>query len=215
MPGSRGGVAIRAQSRRYTSTDAIAWTFAGIVATHGDSPGQEGACEHDVDFLADGRLICVYRTDGGDGYPDHRRAPFMKTTSSDDGKTWTKPVAMPDDVLSARPQLLMATPTGPLLLTGGRPYLNLWASTDGLGERWDTYNIAARHNLGSDDYKFCDAFANSTSAWQGSTCYNSLQRVDGGDVLVCYDNVGTAPPAAPLECQADPVTTFCMRVSVD
>ena len=50
--------------------------------------------------------------------------------------------------------------------------------------------------------------------------YTSLQRVADGPsgakrVLVCYDRMGTEPPAAPPECQPDRVETFCMRVSIN
>ena len=73
-----------------------------------------------VPQTADGNLLVVFRTDGGDGYPDHTHKPFMKVRSTDQGLTWSKPVSLPPGVLSARPQLLLLAPKGPLLLTGGQ-----------------------------------------------------------------------------------------------
>ena len=67
----------------------------------------------------DGSLLVVFRVDGGDGYPHHSHKPFMKVSSRDQGRTWSKPVSLPPNVLSARPQMLMLASGGPLLLTGG------------------------------------------------------------------------------------------------
>ena len=121
---------------------------------------------------------------------------------------------------SARPMLL-AVPGGPLLLSGGRPFLNLWVSSDGLGTAWEAVNLAGEHNRRQPDpaLRFCDAFANGTSTWLESTCYTSLQPVVPGPsaawaALVCYDDLGTEAPAAPPQCQhlQAGVHTFCMKV---
>ena len=67
--------------------------------------------------------------------------------------------------------------------------------------------------------RYCDAFANGTSTWIESTCYNSLQQVadDPGTgrprALVCYDRMGTEAPVAPARCQPAIVYTFCMLIS--
>ena len=145
----------------------------------------------------------------------------MKVISRDSGHSWSLPVSLPDHVLSARPQMLMMSPKGPLLLTGGRPHLMLWVSHDGTGNDWDPINLAQEHNRRQKDpsLKFCEAFANGTSTWLESTCYNSIQRIADSPngqptALVCYDRMGTEPPAAPKECQPSMVSTFCMKVSV-
>ena len=119
---------------------------------------------------ADGSLLIVYRTDGGDGWPDHQHKPFMKVKSSDQGHTWSSPVSLPSGVLSARPQMLMLTPSGPLLLTGGRPLLMLWMSADGNGDAWEAYNIAGQHNakVADQSLKYCEAFANGTLLLKGA-----------------------------------------------
>ena len=112
--------------------------------------------------------------------------------------------------------MLLMMQNGVLLLSGGRPYLNVWASMKGDGTNWISYNVAQKHNVGvktlnSTMWKFCNGFANGTSTWQGSTCYTSLMNVDDG-ALICYDNLGTASPVAPIECRTDPVLYFCMRI---
>ena len=118
---------------------------------------------------------------------------------------------MPGGVGSARPMLLKV-PKGPLLLTGGRPHLMLWVSADGMGSSWEAINLAGEHNkrvAPGEGFRFCDAFANGTSTWLESTCYNSLQLVspDAGpgtgeawSAIVCYDNLATQGPAAPTRC---------------
>src|SRR6266550_2278927 len=79
--------------------------------------GKEGPCEAALARLKDGRLLCVYRMDSG--------APYGHSFSDDDGKTWTEPAAMPDDVFSVQPSLAVLK-DGTIVLSGGRPGLFLW-----------------------------------------------------------------------------------------
>ena len=149
------------------------WGWRSQVADGLKTGGQEGANENAIVVLDDpGALLCIFRVDGGDGWPDHRHKPFMRVTSRDAGLHWSNPVSLPAHVLSARPQLVKL-PGGPLLLSGGRPMLGLWISVDGKGEGWSqTYNLAGYHNAGQPDKKlrFCEAFANGTADWLESTC---------------------------------------------
>jgi len=207
----------------FESADGRSWKWRSRAAAGVASAGEEGANENDMVVAADGSLLIVYRTDGGDGWPDHQHKPFMKVKSSDQGHTWSSPVSLPSGVLSARPQMLMLTPSGPLLLTGGRPLLMLWMSVDGNGDAWEAYNIAGQHNakVADQSLKYCEAFANGTSNWLESTCYNSIQHITPDPTsgfpraLLCYDRMGTEPPAAPLECQPEKVYTFCMQLTYD
>ena len=101
----------------------------------------------------------------------------------------------------------------------------LWVSADGSGGDWsvsNSYNIAGEHNRKQTDasLKFCPAFANGSSTWLESTCYNSLVRVADDPrtaqkrLLVCYDRMGTEAPVAPKHCQPEQVDTFCMQITV-
>jgi hypothetical protein len=71
------------------------------------------------------------RTDGGDGVPSHRTLPFLSSTSSDGGRSWTRAEPLPADMLSAQPKATVLG-NGALLVTAGRPGLDLWVSL-GLG----------------------------------------------------------------------------------
>ena len=191
-PPSGWGVLAHANIWLFESTDGVAWRYrsrvvsaAQVVAAVG---AEEGANENDLTALPDGRLLCIFRVDGGDGWPSHSHKPFMKAYSSNQGRTWTDPVSLSPAlrrpgaatpashfVGSARPMLLQI-PGGPLLLSGGRPYLMLWASEDG-GDTWEPHNLAAEHNRRQPDptLRFCDAFANGAGRpnevdrkWTGS-----------------------------------------------
>jgi hypothetical protein len=184
-----------------------------------------GANENDMVVDARGRLLVIFRVDGGDGFPHHSHKPYMQVRSTDGGFTWSKPVSLPPTMLSARPQMLMVGPDGPLIMTGGRPRLMLWVAWDGTGDSgWAEYNIASQHNKGlppQSNLSFCTAFANGSATWLESTCYTSIQKVgptvghpDSPAMLLCYDRMGTEPPAAPPECQPERVYTFCMQIAV-
>lgn len=209
----------------FESKDLREWTWRSLVAAGNATNGaEEGANENDICVLDDGSLLVVFRRDGGDGWPDHAHRSFMKVRSVN-GESWSEPEALPAHVLSARPQLLKI-PGGPLFLTGGRPHLMLWMSADGSGDDWsvsNTYNLAGEHNRKQTDssLKFCSAFANGSSTWLESTCYNSLVQVADDPktgqrrLLVCYDRMGTEGPVAPKQCQPEQVNTFCMQITVN
>jgi hypothetical protein len=117
----------------FSSTDRLRWKWRSLVCAGNVTGGEEGADENDMVLDASGALLVIFRVDGGDGYPAHDHKPFQMSRSKDAGLTWTAPLSIPPTpdgrmVGSARPQMLMLTPTGPLLLTGGRPFLMLWVS---------------------------------------------------------------------------------------
>jgi hypothetical protein len=207
----------------FQSTNLQTWRWRSLVAAGNATQGaEEGANENAIARLDDGSLLVVFRRDGGDGWPSHSHKSFMAVRSRDNGMSWSMPEALPPHVLSARPQLLKVD-NGPLFLTGGRPHLMLWVSADGSGRSWsESYNLAGEHNRRQLDasLRFCDAFANGTSTWLESTCYNSLVQVADDPhsgrkrLLVCYDRMGTEAPVAPKECQPKRVDTFCMQITV-
>lgn len=121
-----------------SSDHGVNWSLRSFIpwkAAFGDG---DGPGEPTTTRLADGRLLCVFRANA--------RAPYWKAFSSDEGHTWTDAVQMPTQ-WSVRPLLTVLPDSGLVVLTGGRPGINLWASADG-GEEWTRFNIAEKHNEG-------------------------------------------------------------------
>jgi hypothetical protein len=57
---------------------------------------QEGPNECDVVLLKDQKTLwAVMRVDGGDGTPSHRTLPFLASTSTDSGVSWTPAAPLP------------------------------------------------------------------------------------------------------------------------
>jgi hypothetical protein len=85
----------------FVSTDGgFAWEYAGVIAAN-VSGAEEGPCENDLTILKNGSVICVFRTDGGDGQPcagrigvnctegGHRMAPYgVAVSDSADFSRW-------------------------------------------------------------------------------------------------------------------------------
>jgi hypothetical protein len=70
---------------------------------------------------------------------------------------------MPPDILAAQPKAVVL-PNGALLLTAGRPGVDLFVSRDGFGQSWQRYSLPTFHNQlvatqsEAVDWKFCDAY---------------------------------------------------------
>jgi hypothetical protein len=190
----------------FKSTDGLLWKFVAVVASpHDCSSSVEGPNESALTKLANGDLLVVMRIDGGDG---GSLKPFVSTTSSDGGLSWSPPAPMADKagrgIGAARPKFLhVQTASGKrlLLLTGSRPGIFVWACTDtddpkgGSALAWDAYNIAAQHNGGlhgpnATSWAFGPeivAAKNFTQPYQ-SGGYQSLvhANVNGTSALVAY-----------------------------
>ena len=130
---------------------------------------QEGANENDLVLLKDNRTLwAVMRTvrrrdtrgqvwvasahqhyrcgqDSCDGEPSHRTLPFLTSRSTDRGRSWSPSTPLPDDMLSATPKATVLG-NGALLVSGGRPGVDLWVSADGFGEEWQRYSLPTYHN---------------------------------------------------------------------
>jgi|EP01046_Picozoa_sp_COSAG06_P016752 hypothetical protein len=137
------------------------WRYLSTIANESRWPAvphAEGMGEHSVSLTPSGRLVCVWRTNGG-----HHRAigpsgpgvlPYNFSVSLDgSGLTWSDPRVMRDvtgyTMGSAQPQLLFVPGSAPgrkgvVLLAGGRSGSFLWHSPD--GEHWSTLNLATAHN---------------------------------------------------------------------
>eukprot|EP01047_Picozoa_sp_COSAG01_P059360 COSAG01_NODE_7114_length_3344_cov_4.114946_3_plen_459_part_00 len=111
----------------------IRWEYRANISDT-NAFGGEGPCEPQFTQLSDGRILLLMRFTG---------TPLMKSISSDDGRTWTKPVTTPLWSVYANVVLL---PNDILVASSGRPGIGLWVCTDGVGNSWDFYNLAAIHN---------------------------------------------------------------------
>lgn len=119
----------------YRSTDfGHTWKIQGRILYRpdikADPRGQErnGFTEPGSLVMDDGSIICVLRTTDGTGI-----GPMYVTRSSDMGKTWSTPrVIAPNGVL---PRLLRLD-NGILVLSSGRPGVQLRFCTDGKGLKW-------------------------------------------------------------------------------
>lgn len=87
--------------------------------------GDNGFTEPTYEVLADSTFLCVMRTGSS--------SPMFKSYSYDRGSTWTEPVAFtPNGVM---PKLLKLN-NGVLVLTSGRPGIQIRFCFDKKGEKW-------------------------------------------------------------------------------
>lgn len=118
----------------YRSTDAgRSWQIQGRILYRPDASAdphaaaRDGFTEPAFEILGDGSLFAVLRTTDGHGI-----GPMYATRSTDLGRTWTRPqVIAPHGVM---PRLLRLA-NGVLVLTSGRPGVQLRSSTDD-GAHW-------------------------------------------------------------------------------
>lgn len=159
------------------------------------------------------------RADGGDGVPSHRTLPFLTASSTDRGRSWSKPKPLPDDMLAAYPKATVLD-SGVLLLTAGRPGSDLWVSLDGFGAGWTRYSLPTFHNQLIDasdsalpkNWKACKAYVDAAvnhtfagdprprvdnkpdggpmSGFISTSGYNAIASLKGASALVCYDIKG-------------------------
>ena len=159
-------------------------------------PGAEGPCEAALCRLKDRRLFCVFRLGSG--------APYGESFSDDEGKTWTTPVAM-KNMRSVEPCLL-AMPSGVVLLSGGRPGLDIWINADGAASDWQHIDMKAHHNRF--EPKDPIAAAGQTSA------YTHLVQLDDTHLLYVYDRIPFSWNAIP-KVSAESNSVWVMRVTVE
>ncbi|NNG36094.1 sialidase family protein [Nakamurella aerolata] len=125
LTGDPAGRSVILQSKDAGAT----WTVRGSINTPvaGHTTNEVGMAR-----TVDGRLIAILRASPqSDG--------LLQAYSSDDGKTWTKPVkiAAPTDTVDAaiEPSIVLQ-PNGILVLAFGRPDNNMLISADGKGDDW-------------------------------------------------------------------------------
>jgi hypothetical protein len=119
----------------YRSTDnGQSWNVLGRIPFSedliGDALGSKrmGFTEPAFEILADGTYLCVMRTTDGAG-----NGPMYGSYSKDEGKTWTKPVAIVGGGVLPR---LLKLDNGVTVMSSGRPGVQLRFSTDPNGLKW-------------------------------------------------------------------------------
>lgn len=190
------------EDRRYSlvlveSCDGIQWKYRTTVA--GDDcklQGDEGPCESAVCRLTDGRLMCVFRLASN--------VPYGQTFSDDEGRTWTKPVAMAN-AFSVQPSLTVMS-DGKIVLSGGRPGLFLWVNADGSGRDWQRVDILVHHNATHPEEPIRQP--------DHTTSYTEVVALDGSHLIYMYDRVPHGWNAIPA-ASADTNSVWVVRVSLE
>lgn len=159
------------------SEDGVHWKIRATVADEKcklkgvDGPSEAATCR-----VKDGRLMCIFRLGAG--------SPYGQTFSSDEGRTWTEPVAM-KGVFSVQPCLAVLK-DGAIVLSGGRPGLYAWINTDGTGADWQPVDLRANHNACHPK----DTIAKVTTGGQSNTtAYTRIVATADNQLLCIYDRV--------------------------
>lgn len=155
----------------YRSTDeGRSWRIQGRIRYQPDleadpqAEGRDGFSEPAFELLRDGSLLAVMRTTDGLGV-----GPMYESRSRDMGKTWSKPRAIAR--AGVLPRLLLLG-NGVLVLSSGRPGVDLRFSFDGRGDRW------------SEPHRLVPL---STEGIQADSCGYTSLLADGGDsFLIAY-----------------------------
>jgi hypothetical protein len=141
------------------STDrGLTWEYYATVTADPDL-GSEGCNEMDLIRAPNGDLLCVFRTGGSASDP----SPLYQCRSTDEGKTWSPPQQVADR--GVWPNMCLVS-GDVLVCTYGRP------------DNWLTFSL------------------DSGKTWIGhfcfdqgpSTCYNCVEQVAPGVILVTYDS---------------------------
>ena len=203
----------------FASTDGQQWNYTSTVGAYDPTRVyQEGPNECDIVLLGDKKTLwAVMRVDGGDGSPSHRTLPMLHATSTDLGRSWSKATPLPSDMRSSKPSATVLG-NGALLVSAGRPGLDLFISRDGFGATWERHSIPTIHNglVGSEgkpeSWGYCKAFvavaANYTfagdpqpkidTAFDGgplkgftqTSGYTAVISLEPDVGLVCFDKQG-------------------------
>ena len=106
----------------------IPYSYDPVADPRGDKRTVFGFTEPAFEILPDGTFLCVLRTSD-----EHGISPMYLSRSSDQGATWSQPEAFtPNGVL---PRLLQLD-NGTLVLSSGRPGVQLRFSVSGKGQEW-------------------------------------------------------------------------------
>ena len=183
------------------STDGVNWAVESLIAdVSSNLPGKEGPGESAILRLKDGRILCVFRV--GSAFP------YGQSWSSDEGKSWSAPVAM-QGVFSVQPSLARLG-DGTVALAGGRPGLYLWLNEDGSGTAWQRVDMLAHHNVccPTEPIPYSDDLKE-----QRTSAYTEVVAVDDHTLLYMYDRIPNGWRPIPEEMN-DTNSVWLVRVTV-
>ncbi|HEX7897638.1 MAG TPA: sialidase family protein [Planctomycetota bacterium] len=138
------------------STDhGRSWTTHGEIPFQPDTAAdpswakRDGFTEPDIAFLPDGSMFCLIRTLDGNGV-----GPMYSSRSTDQGKTWSKPVVF--DSTGVWP-VLHSLKNGVTLASYGRPGLYVRAAGDPGAQTWgDRVTVVAPKVFMQDTCSYAD-----------------------------------------------------------
>ena len=167
------------------STDGRRWRYRATVAGHDcPLPGSEGPDEAMLCRLRDGRVMCVFRLQSN----EHGMMPLGQCWSEDDGETWSDAVAM-HGPHSVEPSLVVMD-DGAVVLSSGRPGVNLWINADGRGVDWSVVDIAAHHTACHPADPITNRSLVEDEWWTiNTTGYTEVIPLGGPHLLMIYDRL--------------------------
>jgi len=185
------------------SSDGLAWQIRSVVADH-DCPlkGVEGPNEAALCRLRDGRLMCVFRIEAN--------KPYGQCFSDDEGRTWSPPQKI-NGPYSVQPSLAVRK-DGSVVLSGGRPGLNLWINADGSGLTWERLDLRAHHNACLPNELIQTVETLETG--EMTTGYTEVAVLDDTQLLVIYDRVPHGWTAIPADSK-EMNSVWIMRATLE
>ena len=144
------------------------WDYYSTIACNPNVAG-EGYCEPVMQRTPDGSLLAVMRTGPG--------LTMQCARSTDDGRTWSAPAAMPEAAKSVEPDLCLMS-NGVLAMSYGRPGDQIMFSLDGNGADWTAPTTIY------DDTQYRQDHQERATTYG----YTSIKEVSPGRLLYVFDS---------------------------
>jgi len=137
----------------------------------------EGFNENDIEFMPDGSIIALLRSDS--------YGPTFLSRSTDNGVTWSKPEYF--DRCGVWPQLLHLK-CGVTLASYGRPGLFLRATDDPSGQVWDDPIELMPFDDGGLEYHAQPHPRHNLPMFRHSCCYTGMVALDDHTAMLTYSD---------------------------